>query len=125
MHLIKFIFQESYAMPKLYIHTNQLNTKLPEQFIQGKNRYIHFLHCRLLYNNALSGDISCHSIDIVKEYPYLDGFLWWANYVGADRYKWKIEGTLREFNLSFRHMGTTLKTINNGDFVLSLLLEWD
>lgn len=112
-------------MPKLYIHTNELKTKLPVQFIQGKNRYIHFLHCRLLYNNALSGDISAHSTDIVKEYPYLNGFLWWCNYVGADRYKWKIEGTLYEINLNFRHMGTTLENINSGEFLLSLLLEWE
>ena len=111
-------------MPKLYIHTNELTTKLPDQFIQGKDRYIHFLHCRLVNNNALVGDISIHSTDIIKEYPYLDGFLWWCNYMNSDRYKWKIEGTLRQFTVSFKQLGNTPLSVNSGEFVLSLMLEW-
>jgi len=112
-------------MPKLYIHTNTFTTKLPDQFITGKNRYIHFLHCKLVTNNALIGDVSVHSLDLVKEYPYLDGFLWWCNFVNSDRYKWKIEGTLREFTVNFKQLGASPVVINEGDFVLSLMLEWD
>ena len=112
-------------MHKLYLHTNTLTTKLPDQFMIGKDRYIHFLHCRLVSNNALIGDVSVHSTDLVKEYPYLDGFLWWANYMNSDRYKWKIEDTLRQFTLSFKQLGSNPVAINGGDFVFSCMLEWD
>lgn len=107
---------------KTYLHTQQLTTKFPLDFIQSKkNKYIQVKWCKALYNGKLVGDVMVHA-DFVQRDGYLDNFICFTNTGESQKYiaKYNYVGTKPEFNIWFTDM--TGNKINVDSFVLSLLL---
>jgi len=111
-------------MVKRYFVTNTLKTELPLLFFNSKNkRHISFVHCRLVVNNALIGDVSIHS-DFITDMPYLDYFVSFVNVDISKRKKWEVLNNPRELNVWFQDLQGNTVNVNDGEFVLELLLEW-
>ena len=113
-------------MPKRYLVTNTEITDLPQEFINSKNkRYIHFMHSRLILNNALIGDITIHG-DFITDLPYLNNFISFVNVDISKRKKWEILHNPRQIKLWFQDLQGNIidLTANNGQFVTELMLEF-
>jgi len=111
-------------MTKRYFNVNTKMFNLPLEFIQSKGpRFIHFIHCRLEYNNQLVGNASIHANWITKT-PTLDHFVSWCNVDITKRFKWEITHDMTSITLWFKENATDNLTVNDGTFVLQLMLEF-
>ena len=111
-------------MVKRYFVTNTLKSSLPLQFVTSKaKKYISFIHCRLVLNNALIGDVSIHS-DLITDLPYLNYFVSFVNVDIAKRKKWEMLFDQRDIRVWFQDLNGSVVAVNDGDFVLELLLEY-
>ena len=111
-------------MTKRYFITNTLKTDLPLILQQSTNRrYIHFIHCRLVLNNALIGDVTVHA-DFVIDLPYLNNFVSFANIDLSKRKKYEVLNNPREIKIWFQDLQGNIVAVNNDDFVLELMLEF-
>jgi len=111
-------------MVKRYFTTNTLKTALPLSFVTSKDKkHISFIHCRLVVNNALIGDVSLHS-DFITDMPYLNYFVNFVNVDIAKRKKWEILNSPREINVWFQDLQGNIINVTDGQFILELLLEY-
>jgi len=112
-------------MVKRYFNVNTKTTRLPFEFTQAKGpRFIHFIHCRLEYQNQLVGNASVHGNWIVRM-PTLDGFVSWCNVDITKRFKWEITHDMNTLEVWFKENATGGNlNIPDGSFVLQLMLEF-
>ena len=111
-------------MVKRYFTVNTKEFSLPEEFIFSRNKkYIHFIHCRLEYNNQLVGNASVHA-DWITEMPCLNQFVSWCNVDITKRFKWEVLHNPKTCNVWFMENASTDLTIPDGSFVLQLMLEY-
>jgi len=111
-------------MVKRYFNVSTKHVVLPYEFIHSSNKkYIHFIHCRLIVNNILVGNASIHT-DFITSLPTLNGFMSWCNVDLSKRFKWELLHNPQTFNVWFKDHAKNDIPINDGDFVLQLLLEF-
>ena len=112
-------------MVKRYFTVNTKEFRLPEEFIHARGRkHIHFIHCRLEYQNQLVGNASVHA-DWVTEMPCLDSFISWANVDITKRFKWALLHNPKQVRIWFKENATNDIVVPDGSFVLQLMLEWE
>ena len=112
-------------MPKRYFNVNTKEFSLPLEYTQANGKkYIHFIHCRLEYQNQLVGNASIHA-NWVTSMPTLDSFISWCNVDIAKRFKWEIKHDPYQCTVWFKENATNNITVPDGSFVLQLMLEWD
>ena len=98
--------------------------QLPYEFrISNIKKYIHFIHCRVEVNNLLVGNASIHT-DFITSMPTLDGFMSWCNVDISKRFKWEVLYDIQNVNVWFKEHSLNNTNVNDGDFVLQLLLEY-
>ena len=111
-------------MVKRYFNVNTKHFQLPYEFrISNNKKFIHFIHCRVVVNNILVGNCSIHS-DFITSLPTLDGFMSWCNVDISKRFKWELIHEPQYINVWFKEHANNNITVNDGDFVLQLLLEY-
>jgi len=112
-------------MPKRYFNVNTKDFNLPLEFTQSKGRkYIHFIHCRLEYENQLVGNASIHS-NWVTSMPTLDSFIGWCNVDITKRFKWEVLYDSYRYTIWFKENAVNSIVVPDGTFVLQLMLEWE
>jgi len=111
-------------MVKRNFTVNTKEFRLPEEFIHAKGKkYIHFIHCRLEYQNQLVGNASVHG-DWITEMPCLNQFVSWCNVDIAKRFKWEVLHNPKTCRIWFMENATSDLTVPDGFFVLQLMLEY-
>ena len=112
-------------MVKRYFTVNTKQFILPSEFVFSREptKMIHFIHCRLEYQNQLVGNASIHG-DWIVEMPYMDRFVSWCNVDIAKRFKWEINHNPKICTVWFKENATTDITVLDGTFVLQLMLEY-
>ena len=111
-------------MPKRYFNVNTKHFELPQEFVNSRGpKTIHFIHCRLEYNNQLVGNASIHA-DWVVRLPTMDHFVSWCNTDISKRFKWEITHDITSVNIWFKENAVNDITIPDETFVLQLMLEF-
>ena len=96
--------------------------KWPHEFMFSKNpKYIHVIHCRCIFSNALVGDFMLHA-SFVERDNYLDSFICFTNTVLCKYKKYEVNHVKDHFRIWFTDLNGNL--INVQQFVLELMLEY-
>ena len=96
--------------------------KFPHQFITSTNqKYIHVIHCRCLFADALVGDVMLHC-DFIERDNYLDSFVCFTNTILTKYKKYEVVRPKDKFKIWFTDCNNNL--INVQQFVLELMLEY-
>ena len=96
--------------------------KFPHEFTSSNNpKFIHVIHCRCLFSNAMVGDVMLHCSFIERD-NYLDSFVCFTNTILTKYKKYEITKPKDTFRIWFTDLIGNL--INVQQFVLELLLEY-
>lgn len=96
--------------------------KFPHEFMFSKNsKFIHVIHCRCLFSNAMVGDVMLHASFIERD-NYLDSFICFTNTMLTKYKKYEVTKPKDTFKIWFTDLMGNL--INVQQFVLELMLEY-
>lgn len=94
----------------------------PHEFVFSKNpKFIHVIHCRGIFSNALVGDVMLHA-SFVERDNYLDSFICFTNTVLCKYKKYEVTHVKDKFKVWFTDL--TNNPIDVQQFVLELMLEY-
>ena len=96
--------------------------KWPHEFVFSKNpKFVHVIHCRCLFSNAMVGDVMLHA-SFVERDNYLDSFICFTNTILTKYKKYEVTRPKETFKIWFTDLNGNL--INVQQFVLELMLEY-